>query len=83
MVYMYHARQIFIKKKPTQSNVVKIIKITCTYFLHVLTGEWNVTSDPLPDPGSPEHQEMWQMRMREVVTERTNQHNNKIMESFC
>lgn len=37
-----------------------------------------MTSDPLPDPGSPEHQEMWQMRMREVVTERTNNITMKI-----
>lgn len=25
-----------------------------------------MTSDPLPDPGSPQHKEMWQLRMREV-----------------
>ncbi|XP_052721968.1 solute carrier family 23 member 1-like [Crassostrea angulata] len=46
-------------------TILALKKWECPYNL-AAKGEWNVTSDPLPDPGSPEHQQMWQMRMREI-----------------
>lgn len=46
-------------------TILALKKWECPFTL-AAKGEWNVTSDPLPDPGSPEHKEMWQMRMREI-----------------
>ncbi|XP_048774661.1 solute carrier family 23 member 1-like isoform X2 [Ostrea edulis] len=46
-------------------TILALDKWKCPYVL-AAKGEWNVTSFPLPDPGSPGHREIWQMRMREI-----------------
>ncbi|XP_062620724.1 solute carrier family 23 member 2-like [Saccostrea cucullata] len=46
-------------------TILALDKWKCPYVL-AEEGKWNVTSDPLPDVGSPEHQDMWQARLREI-----------------
>ncbi|XP_078326657.1 solute carrier family 23 member 1-like [Crassostrea virginica] len=46
-------------------TILALEKWQCPYNL-AAKGEWNLTSNPLPAAGSPEHKEMWQARMREI-----------------